>query len=192
MFTRIPLAQVLFLSAILCAGCAGADPMADDSEDPGTGDLAESRVGVTQQPSVALFSSPFALSPVVSPAQAAGAGSCAPGLAPQASVALRNVLGQHMGEVILCEGPASNGTRPVQGVLVADQTDIALDITVEDIGVTPPVTVDQESCANCSILGGNQVFAPVSAPVNVCGIAVAIVGAASAACAGGAVIARSP
>src|SRR5260370_20940864 len=37
-----------------------------------------------------------------------------------------------------------------------------------------------------SILSGNDVNAPVSAPVNVCGIAVALLGGANAGCAGGA------
>lgn len=37
-----------------------------------------------------------------------------------------------------------------------------------------------------SLLSGNDVNAPVSAPVNVCGIAAGIVGFANAACVGGA------
>jgi Chitin binding Peritrophin-A domain len=52
MFTRIPLS--LLLSAVVSAGCASADPMADDSEangvDRGTEADAVSREGVTQQP----------------------------------------------------------------------------------------------------------------------------------------------
>lgn len=39
---------------------------------------------------------------------------------------------------------------------------------------------------NFSILGGNQVIAPISIPVNVCGNAVAVVGIAGAGCKGGA------
>src|SRR5690606_37948102 len=41
-----------------------------------------------------------------------------------------------------------------------------------------------------SILGGNQVVAPVTAPVNVCGTAVAVVGGANAGCKGGAAVKR--
>lgn len=37
-----------------------------------------------------------------------------------------------------------------------------------------------------SVLGGNQVIAPISIPVNVCGNAVAVIGEAYAACKGGA------
>jgi hypothetical protein len=37
-----------------------------------------------------------------------------------------------------------------------------------------------------SILGGNQVNAPISVPVNVCGNAIAVLGIASAQCKGGA------
>jgi hypothetical protein len=43
---------------------------------------------------------------------------------------------------------------------------------------------------NDSILGGNQVRAPVSVPVNVCGNAVALLGHAHAACRGGASVRR--
>ena len=37
-----------------------------------------------------------------------------------------------------------------------------------------------------SVLSGNNVNAPVSLPVNVCGIAVTLIGGANASCAGGA------
>lgn len=39
---------------------------------------------------------------------------------------------------------------------------------------------------NFSILGGNQVNAPISIPIDVCGNAIAVIGAASAHCKGGA------
>ncbi|QYC45802.1 hypothetical protein Nocox_41300 [Nonomuraea coxensis DSM 45129] len=39
---------------------------------------------------------------------------------------------------------------------------------------------------NASVLGGNQVTAPITAPINVCGNAIAIFGAATAGCKGGA------
>ncbi|WP_067902400.1 chaplin family protein [Actinomadura chibensis] len=39
---------------------------------------------------------------------------------------------------------------------------------------------------NFSILGGNQVNAPISIPVNVCGNAIAVIGFAAAQCKGGA------
>lgn len=45
---------------------------------------------------------------------------------------------------------------------------------------------DNETSGNGSILGGTQVIAPISVPVNVCGNAVAVVGIASAQCKGGA------
>jgi len=44
----------------------------------------------------------------------------------------------------------------------------------------------QATSGKSSVGGGNQVNAPISAPVNVCGNAVAIVGTAQASCAGGA------
>jgi ChpA-C len=43
-----------------------------------------------------------------------------------------------------------------------------------------------QTSGNESILGGNQIFLPVSVPVNVCGNAVAVLGGAFAACQGGA------
>jgi hypothetical protein len=46
---------------------------------------------------------------------------------------------------------------------------------------------DMKTSGNLSILGGNQVYAPISAPVNVCGNAIgAILGIAQAGCKGGA------
>ena len=39
--------------------------------------------------------------------------------------------------------------------------------------------------AGGSILGGNQVNMPISAPVNVCGLAVGVLGSAFASCGGG-------
>ena len=47
---------------------------------------------------------------------------------------------------------------------------------------------DQYSSGRNSILGGNQVFAPISAPINVCGVAVGLLGDASASCEGGATV----
>ncbi|MGV9379061.1 chaplin family protein [Nonomuraea sp. NPDC003707] len=41
---------------------------------------------------------------------------------------------------------------------------------------------------NASVLGGNQVVAPISAPVNICGNAVAVVGRAFAGCKGGSTV----
>jgi hypothetical protein len=41
---------------------------------------------------------------------------------------------------------------------------------------------------NGSILGGNQIFAPISIPIDVCGNAVAILGIANAGCKGGAAV----
>ncbi|QKW33242.1 chaplin [Actinomadura sp. NAK00032] len=47
-----------------------------------------------------------------------------------------------------------------------------------------------ETSGNFSILGGNQVYAPITAPVSVCGNSVAIVGISEAQCKGGASVER--
>ncbi|MGP4029310.1 chaplin family protein [Actinomadura sp. 3N407] len=47
-----------------------------------------------------------------------------------------------------------------------------------------------QTSGNFSILGGNQVYAPISVPVNVCGNSVAVLGAARAQCKGGASVER--
>ncbi|TQM71831.1 hypothetical protein FHX41_5609 [Actinomadura hallensis] len=44
------------------------------------------------------------------------------------------------------------------------------------------------TAGNVGILNGNQVIAPISAAVDVCGNAVAVIGVASAQCKGGAVV----
>jgi hypothetical protein len=44
---------------------------------------------------------------------------------------------------------------------------------------------------NFSVLGGNQVYAPISVPVNVCGNSVAVLGASQAQCKGGASVKRT-
>ncbi|MFA1546741.1 chaplin family protein [Actinomadura chokoriensis] len=46
--------------------------------------------------------------------------------------------------------------------------------------------VDMQSSGNFGLLNGNQVFLPISIPVNVCGNAVAVLGLAQAQCKGGA------
>ncbi|TMR03083.1 DUF320 domain-containing protein [Actinomadura soli] len=43
-----------------------------------------------------------------------------------------------------------------------------------------------KTSGNFSILGGTQVIAPISIPVNVCGNAIAVIGHAQAGCKGGA------
>ncbi|WP_327088806.1 chaplin family protein [Nonomuraea sp. NBC_01738] len=53
-----------------------------------------------------------------------------------------------------------------------------------------PAHADNITSGDSSILGGNQVFAPISAPVNVCGVAVAVLGGAYAGCQGGAAVIR--
>ncbi|MFI0366469.1 chaplin family protein [Actinomadura sp. 1N219] len=45
-----------------------------------------------------------------------------------------------------------------------------------------------KTSGNFSILGGNQVYAPISIPVNVCGNAIAVLGLAQAQCKGGATV----
>ncbi|MEO3806633.1 chaplin family protein [Nonomuraea sp. B1E8] len=47
-------------------------------------------------------------------------------------------------------------------------------------------TGGNRTSGNASILGGNQIIAPITAPVNVCGNAVAVLGDAAAGCLGGA------
>ena len=46
----------------------------------------------------------------------------------------------------------------------------------------------QSTSGNGSILGGNQINAPVNAPLDVCGNAVAVLGSAAAGCKGGATV----
>lgn len=41
---------------------------------------------------------------------------------------------------------------------------------------------NNETSGNFSVLGGNQVFVPISAPINACGNAVAVIGLAGAGC----------
>ncbi|MFG2087516.1 chaplin family protein [Spirillospora sp. NPDC048824] len=48
-----------------------------------------------------------------------------------------------------------------------------------------------QTSGNFSILGGNQLYAPISVPVNVCGNAASVLGAAQAQCKGGASVERS-
>ncbi|MFI0406163.1 chaplin family protein [Actinomadura sp. 3N508] len=45
-----------------------------------------------------------------------------------------------------------------------------------------------KTSGNFSILGGNQVYAPISVPINICGNAVAVLGLAQAQCKGGATV----
>ncbi|MEO3825396.1 chaplin family protein [Actinomadura sp. B10D3] len=45
---------------------------------------------------------------------------------------------------------------------------------------------DNETGPNVGLLNGNQVFVPISIPVDVCGNAVAVIGGAQAGCKGGA------
>ena len=49
-----------------------------------------------------------------------------------------------------------------------------------------PANADIETSGNSGVLSGNQVVAPISVPVNVCGNAVAVLGNAGAGCKGGA------
>lgn len=46
------------------------------------------------------------------------------------------------------------------------------------------------SAGNTGVLNGNQVLAPIQAPINICGIAVGVLGSATASCDGGAIAAR--
>lgn len=49
-----------------------------------------------------------------------------------------------------------------------------------------PANADIRTDGSGSVLGGNQVVAPISIPINVCGNAVAVIGIAGAGCKGGA------
>lgn len=42
------------------------------------------------------------------------------------------------------------------------------------------------SAGNTGILNGTQIYAPIQAPINICGVAAAVLGSASAGCEGGA------
>ena len=49
-----------------------------------------------------------------------------------------------------------------------------------------PAQADDYTRGDHSILGGNQIFVPVSVPVNVCGNSIAVIGFAFSGCEGGA------
>jgi small secreted domain DUF320 len=49
-----------------------------------------------------------------------------------------------------------------------------------------PAHADDYTSGDHSLLGGNQVIAPISIPINICGNAVAVLGRAGAGCVGGA------
>lgn len=53
------------------------------------------------------------------------------------------------------------------------------------MSLATPASADTTS-GRSGVLSGNQIFAPISIPVNVCGNAVAILGVAVAGCKGGA------
>ena len=59
-------------------------------------------------------------------------------------------------------------------------------VTGGNAGTTSNVT--QTSSGNGSILGGSVINAPISAPINVCGNAIAVLGSAQAGCKGGATV----
>lgn len=66
------------------------------------------------------------------------------------------------------------------GVLAASASAVAL-MAVPAFAGSGPVT-----SGDGSILGGNQVIAPITAPINACGNALAVLGLAGAECRGGA------
>ncbi|MEV4010659.1 chaplin family protein [Nonomuraea angiospora] len=53
------------------------------------------------------------------------------------------------------------------------------------LSLAAPAHADTTS-GNGSVLGGNQLHLPIAIPINVCGNAVAVIGAAFAGCQGGA------
>lgn len=72
----------------------------------------------------------------------------------------------------------------VAGVVAVSASAVALMGAPAFASSTPgPVNV---TSANGSVLSGNQVIIPITAPVNVCGNAIAILGVAKAGCEGGA------
>lgn len=54
------------------------------------------------------------------------------------------------------------------------------------VSLAAPAHADDTTSGRNGVLSGNQVFAPISIPVNVCGNAIAILGTAIAGCKGGA------
>ncbi|HEY7487853.1 MAG TPA: chaplin family protein [Streptosporangiaceae bacterium] len=52
--------------------------------------------------------------------------------------------------------------------------------------LSAPAYAGAQTSGDASVLGGNQVIAPISIPVDVCGNAVAVIGVAGAGCQGGA------
>ncbi|HZN73506.1 MAG TPA: chaplin family protein [Micromonosporaceae bacterium] len=61
-------------------------------------------------------------------------------------------------------------------------------------GISAPAHADTTALStdNNGILNGNQVYAPIQLPVNVCGDAVAVLGSATAGCEGGSIAALNP
>ncbi|MFI6298409.1 chaplin [Nonomuraea sp. NPDC050790] len=54
------------------------------------------------------------------------------------------------------------------------------------LALATPAHADLTTSGNNGVLSGNQVFAPIRIPINVCGNAVAVIGTAIAGCKGGA------
>ncbi|AQZ68026.1 unnamed protein product [[Actinomadura] parvosata subsp. kistnae] len=54
------------------------------------------------------------------------------------------------------------------------------------MSLAAPAHADVISDGSGSVLGGNQLVAPIAAPINVCGNAVAVIGVSVAGCKGGA------
>jgi hypothetical protein len=53
---------------------------------------------------------------------------------------------------------------------------------------TAPAMAGTHTSGDHSVLGGNQIFAPISVPITVCGNAVAVIGIAGAGCQGNAIV----
>ncbi|WP_157251912.1 chaplin family protein [Nonomuraea typhae] len=52
------------------------------------------------------------------------------------------------------------------------------------LSMAAPAHADLNTSGNNSVLGGNQVFAPIDIPIVICGNAVAVIGVAVAGCKG--------
>ncbi|MFC6879719.1 MULTISPECIES: chaplin family protein [Actinomadura] len=55
-----------------------------------------------------------------------------------------------------------------------------------------PANADIHTDGSGGVISGNQIFAPISVPVDVCGNAIAVIGTAGAGCHGGASVKQAP
>ncbi|WP_219471354.1 chaplin [Nonomuraea rhizosphaerae] len=53
------------------------------------------------------------------------------------------------------------------------------------LSLAAPAQADTVTSGNEGVLSGNQIFAPISLPINVCGVAASVIGITNAGCKGG-------